>query len=235
MYGNLRLGEAGALEYRAYGGTIYLDASTSPTIANLQVPYVLGGRLMWSTPLEGLTLGGTLQALRLDFDYVPKPETLPALKAAKLVPADFSGRAPVRFPVIIAVGSVEYQVADWLFSAEYSRWHAKIETSLSFLEKETVNERFYAMVSYRLAPWVAPGAYYSALYPDVDKRSGRENYQHDVAMTLRFDINANWLVKLEGHFMEGTADLNPALNDQQPLKLLSRNWGLFLIKTTAYF
>ena len=29
--------------------------------------------------------------------------------------------------------------------------------------------------------------------------------QHDVAATLRFDINSHWLVKLEGHYMTGTA------------------------------
>jgi hypothetical protein len=157
------------------------------------------------------------------------------LKAKQQVPADFSGKAPVRIPAFIGMGSVEYQVADWLFSAEYSRWHTKLETSISSLQQETVNERLYAMVSYRLAPWVAPGAYYSALYPNVDKRHGRENYQHDIAVSMRFDINANWLIKLEGHFMEGTAALSSALNDQQSLKLLSRNWGLFLVKTTAYF
>src|SRR5258708_30440695 len=31
-------------------------------------PYVTGGRLLWETPLEGLRIGGSLQALRLDLN-----------------------------------------------------------------------------------------------------------------------------------------------------------------------
>jgi hypothetical protein len=59
--------------------------------------------------------------------------------------------------------------------------------------------------------------------------------QHDVAATLRFDITENWLLKLEGHYMSGTAAVSPALNDNTPLNLLERNWVVFLAKTTAYF
>ena len=55
------------------------------------------------------------------------------------------------------------------------------------------------MGAYRLRPWLTPGVYYSALYPNVDDRDGRDAYQHDLAATLRFDITANWLFKLEGH------------------------------------
>jgi hypothetical protein len=48
-------------------------------------------------------------------------------------------------------------------------------------------------------------------------------------------VNEHWLVKLEGHFMRGTAGLNSAENDNIPQSALQRDWGLFIIKTTAYF
>ena len=35
--------------------------------------------------------------------------------------------------------------------------------------------------------------------------------------------------------MHGTADLSPALNDNRPLSSLTEDWGVFLVKTTAYF
>jgi hypothetical protein len=63
----------------------------------------------------------------------------------------------------------------------------------------------------------------------------RDNYQHDFAATLRFDINAYWLVKLEGHYIDGTSDVPPALNGGTTPEMLARQWFLFLIKTTAYF
>jgi hypothetical protein len=52
---------------------------------------------------------------------------------------------------------------------------------------------------------------------------------------LRFDITENWLVKLEGHYMIGTGDLNPALNDGKSPAVLTKEWGMVLLKTTAYF
>jgi hypothetical protein len=88
------------------------------------------------------------------------------------------------------------------------------------------------------------GSYYSLFFPNLNPnlkpelrdRSLRQNYQHDVAGTLRFDITSNWLVKLEGHYMKGTAALSgsAALNDR-PIANLSSRWAVFLIKTTAYF
>jgi hypothetical protein len=69
----------------------------------------------------------------------------------------------------------------------------------------------------------------------VDDRKGRDAYTRDAAATLRFDLNAYWLLKLEGHYMVGTAILNSRLNDGKPLAELEREWGVFMIKTTAYY
>ncbi len=99
----------------------------------------------------------------------------------------------------------------------------------------SVNERAYAMASYRVTKWFQPGIYYSIYFPDTRDRSGRENYQSDGALTLRYDVNSHWLLKLEGHYMVGTAALTPALNDNAPLSALDENWGVFLAKTTALF
>ena len=98
----------------------------------------------------------------------------------------------------------------------------------------TANERYYALLAYRLSPEVQVGGYYAGYYPDAKVRKKRENQQHDVAATIRFDITHNWLVKLEGHFLKGTAGLNPAINDR-PIANLSSRWAMFLLKTTAYF
>jgi hypothetical protein len=92
------------------------------------------------------------------------------------------------------------------------------------------------MLSYRVAPWFTPGAYYSAYYPNVHRRGGRALHQHDVALSFRYDLHPNWLLKLEGHWLEGTAALdNKALNDGKDPKDLEKRWGMLLVKTTAYF
>lgn len=225
-YGRVRMRSLGALEYRLYLGTIYLDVATQTTVpttlvTDLDFPFVAGERLMWETPIEGLRAGGSLQALRLDASF-----DVPNL-----------GPVGVGLHGVLWVASVEYSLHDILLAAEYSRWIARTDSTNPVVAPSlrNISERTYVMAAYRINDWFHPGVYYSLHYPDVEKRSGRDGVQHDVAATLRFDINDHWLVKLEGHFMSGTAGLAPELNDNVPRDRLERNWGVFLVKTTAHF
>ncbi|MDB4936695.1 MAG: hypothetical protein JWP87_3667 [Labilithrix sp.] len=224
LYGRIDLRSAGALEYRHYVGTIFLDAtsqtSVSTRVEDINVPYVVGERLLWETPLQGLRMGGSFQALRLDASLV------------------FNGRPiTIEIPAVLAIASVEYAGHDVLLSAEYSRWRLGVEsTDPTVLPPgRSVSERGYVMGSVRVNQWLQPGAYYSLYFPDVDHRSGRAAMQHDVAATLRFDINTHWLVKLEAHYLNGTADVSPELNEGRPKSALDRSWGMMLVKTTAHF
>jgi hypothetical protein len=226
IYGRSSLGKLGAFEHRHYAGTIFLDtgeqSSLSTRLTGVQVPFLAGQRLMWETPLEGLRVGGSMQALKLDAQGViqGKPITL-------------------SLPVFLWVASVEYTHRDLLLAAEYGRQNAGLTASDSSLvppqARRIDSERGYVMASYRMGKVFHPGAYYSIAYPDIRTRNGPAASQHDVAMTFRFDINSWWLVKLEGHFMSGTAGLTSQLNDGEPLDALERRWGVFLAKTTAYF
>ena len=239
IYGDVQLGTAGEIEYRAYGGTLQVStpaASPGLTVANLHVPYVFGGRVTWSPPVDGFRLSASYQSLRFDWDYDIAASLSMPLQKAGLLPADFDGTVPTQFYVKLYVASAEYEVGDLLLSAEYSRWIGDIDSSApKLVSAHAVNERYYAMVSYRAARWFTPGAYYSVYLPDVHQTSGRENVQYDVAVTARYDITSHWLVKVEGHFMDGTAAIDPSLNGGASLKTLTRDWGVLLFKTTAYF
>ena len=229
IYGYISMRKAGALEYRLYGGTIFLDIAQTPGIVqilDLKVPYLAGARLMWETPLDGLRVGGSFQTLRIDTKLNISPSV-----------AGPGGVVDVEIPAYLWVASIEYSAHRLLLAAEYSRWHLGVNSSNPTLvpEKPSTQERSYVMASYRVNRWFQPGLYYSAYLPDAYKRTGRESVQHDAAASLRFDVNSFWIIKLEGHFMAGTAALVPAQNDNVPLNLLDRYWGFFLIKTTAYF
>jgi hypothetical protein len=225
-YGYQDMGAAGALDYRLYAGTIFLDIKQQPgnpfLITSQDVPYVTGGRLLWVSPLDGLRVGGSLQILRLDFGLF-----LPPTQAVTL-----------KIPATLGVLSAEYSMGDLLLAAEYSRWYVKTQSSnpAIFPDSPTVtSERAYALASWRINSWLQTGAYYSLFFPDVDRRGrGRETRQNDLALTLRFDVNRYWLIKLEGHYLHGTAALSPTLNGR-PLNALQPDFALFAVKTTAYF
>lgn len=159
------------------------------------------------------------------------------LVASGQLPATFTGVVTGQVPALLWVGSVEYAGGDLLLAAEYSRWRVQVESSEAALlpGSDTESERAYAMAAYRIAHWLQPGAYYSVFYPDTNNRRGRAAYQHDVAGTLRFDLNDHWLLKLEGHFYRGTAGLNSTLNGDAPLNTLPKTWGGFFVKTTVHF
>ena len=88
-------------------------------------------------------------------------------------------------------------------------------------------ERFYLQASYRFSDLFEAATYYSVQY-DPENRNSRgfvngaqseygpndniglnsySGWTKDLAVSLRFDINYNWLVKLEGHVVDGTAVL----------------------------
>ncbi len=225
IYGYLKSRAAGALEYRAYGGTILVDtlipASSQPDVQDLYVPYVAGGRLLWETPLEGLRVAGSVQALRLNATATVEGMSL-----------------TIGLPAELWVASAEYAAHELLFAAEYSRTYTQYFSNNPTLFPPvplSTSEQGYVMASYRVAKWLQPGLYYALEFPNISDRKGRQNIQQDVTTTLRFDINSHWLIKLEGHFMSGTAELNSSLNGNLPLSALAPNWEVFLAKTTAYF
>lgn len=241
LYGTVALADLGALEYRAYGGTFHLGDGPAPnpnvTITDVDVSYITGGRLMWLTPLDGLSAGFSLQALRYAIESTFKPEITQVLIATGAAPAGWGGAIRLEFPITLWVASVEYAFQDLLVSLEYGRWWADLHSSMPALipSDGPTNERYYAMASYRLTPYFVPGLSFASYYEDVDARGAPGKFQHDLALTLRFDLTSAWLVKLEAHLMRGTALLVQPLNDYKELKDLEPRWGLFLVKTTAYF
>ncbi|MDB4962982.1 MAG: hypothetical protein JWP01_2981 [Myxococcales bacterium] len=223
LYGFKPLGTRGALEYRLFAGTIHvdLDETTMTQIDRLEIPYVVGGRVMWETPVEGLRLGGSAIAARLESDLRLPTEVAPITLA---------------LGIRMWIASLEYVTGPITFATEYSRWTSRLETNdPRFPRRHTTDTRAYWLAAYRFSPLVQAAGYYSIYYPDLDNREGRESRLHDAAATLRFDLNPHWLLKIEGHALRGTATLNPALNDNMAPGGLANRWWLLVAKTTVYF
>ena len=237
LYGYLRLRAAGALDYRVFGGSLQIDPVDLPSqagsltpISSYGVPYVGGGRLAWETPLDGLKVEVTAAALRAEASAV-----LLLLWPGAGNPAPTLNE---KENLYLAVGSVEYAAHDLLLQAEYTQQRADLSSdSPLYPSKVTVSEAGYGLAAYRISRWLQPGAYYSFYHPDRNVWSGRENFQDDLAGTLRFDINSFWIVKVEAHYMRGTASINTTTDGGTMVDPTTapENWGLFLVKTTGYF
>ncbi len=222
LYGYASLGRGGALDYRAYAGAVPLEippqTGAAVPITGLGVPYIGGFRLLWETPVDGLRIGGSGVYLRVEATGILPPP----MAALSVTQNEYAGLA-----------SVEYAAHDLLLAAEYGQTRvASHYDPLLAPDANVTSEGGYVMSACRLTPWLQPAVYYSLVYPNRDVRDGRENMQHDAAGTLRFDINEFWIVKLEAHYMHGTASL---AGTPQVRAALPENWGLFVLKTTAYF
>lgn len=220
IYGFIPLRRMGGLDYRLFGGSIAVALPAQVAASEqVDIPWVAGGRVMWETPIEGLRAGVT--------GVVLKDET-----AVSMLPAPYPPEVNYTEVLYAGVGSIEYAAHNLLLQAEYSqeRSVATISSDPALLPLgASVSEGKYILGAYRVTSWFEPAVYYSVYYPHRSLRSGSANIQDDLAATLRFDINNFWLVKLEAHYMHGTEQAAGATPTSP------EDWGIFLIKTTAYF
>ncbi len=221
VYGFRRFGDhGGALSYEGYLGALALslNSATGVEFNDVHVPYVGGGRVVYETPIDGLRVAGSILTGKIVGDDVvvdaSPPEMAITIKATQLV------------------ASAEYVHRDLQLAAEYQRVYGR---SFFGVPISSTTEAMYALAGYRWTRWLQTTAYVSADFLNVVDRSPNANHQVDSALCLRFDINAHWLVKLEAHFMRGTAVLDSTINNNVPLSQLPDQWGLFAAKTTVYF
>jgi hypothetical protein len=218
LYGYKRFEQMGALDYRAFLGTLFLDIpdSLNLDVSRSAVPYVAGGRVMWELPLDGLRIGASALTGRIEVDYTVQDMPL----AVELNATQW-------------LTSIEYVANNFHLAAEYGRTH--FEQTTMGMTSRSVAEHGYGLAAYRWRAWLQTALYYSAYYPNVDDRAGREARQHDAAATVRFDISPYLVFKLEGHALRGTAALSPALNGNTPRSSLHNRWWMLAAKATAYF
>src|SRR5262245_39701299 len=175
LYGYYSLGSAGALDYHAYLGTLSLSIpdSSAIRILDLDVPYIVGGRVLWETPIDGLRAGASALNGEVDGAYALSSESMSTTVA-------FETRATKW------LSSVEYVNRGILLTAEYGRSIGR--TTVGPMTIHRTSENMYGLAGYRWRPWLLTTAYVSLLYPDVDHRSGQVNHQYDTAAAVRFDI-----------------------------------------------
>jgi hypothetical protein len=196
VYGGLPLGSrAGKLEYRGYAGQNSLDltggyikqfADAGLVFTSAPGGKVYGGDLRWEAPLKGLTFGSSALVEALD--------------------GTAAGGSIHSSPNVASAEYAQFNRGKFYFAGEY--WRVPINTTLTLgpaVIPVAVDVRsWYAMGSYRLKEKLHVGGYYSHLVNKTGDTTQPANYSKDWAVSGRYDFNAYFYGKIEGHFLHGT-------------------------------
>lgn len=239
IIGNTSSSPFGSLSYTLGYGEKTLD-ETSSTFSNedrdlfddakLHIDDILGGDITWDTPLENLRFKGTAGTYRATFQG----------RVANH-PYWIEREVPVGLPYSHSedgkyfIFSVEYANESLALAAEYKQQNEMQNSG------ENVEEGYYASAAYHVTDWLECGVYYSISYPNRDDKSGEWfvkqglpdyfAWQKELVFTARFNLNEWWLLKFEGHAINGVANLR---DDDNPEGYKEDSF-LFAVKTTFSF
>lgn len=171
------------------------------------------------------------------------------------------GNRPIFFTgdIALLLYGGEYTWKDLVLSAEAILFMENLDVFLNYQLEDSGNPApissvdsfsfkndtlgYYYMVSYRFTEWFKLGAYYSVHYPNKDhknegwgmiKKPDYFGWNKDSCMALQFDLNDNCIFKLEGHYMDGAAQID-YIESLEDYSNSNRYWYLFAAKLSVNF
>jgi len=237
-------------------------------VHGIEVESIYAGGFLWESPLEGLRMGAS--GWQLTFDGTISSELLAASPTnppyvGPVVPDSIIDVVQTGWTT-----SIEYAIGDLVFSTEYNRINYDLDDADLGIDKDFDSEGYYGMLTYRFCDWFELGTYYSEYYANRDDKDGDKGratwdnglaldgsslpgaqggyppgqdyraYLKDLALSLRFDITENWILKVEGHKMQGSAimlnsDDNTALYSGVMGPSYEEDWYLYTAKVSYSF
>ena len=244
IYGSLDASSFGSFDYELMTGALdvnddqpvsnlFTGSAKDPNLAinffgsNMKSEANTTLMVQWNTPLEGLRLRDTYSNGKVSFN------SQYAVNDKMDYKLDYTN-----------VFSAEYTWEEFVFVSEVT--HSKNTTYglsgiFSGMNGSTRPFGWYSGVTYQINDEWQLGSYYSEDYSErkekgtyvnmMTQANGSVGWMKDMALTLRYDINANWLVKLEAHYMNGLKDVDYFDGATKG----GDKWQLYGIKTTVSF
>ena len=229
---------AGLLVDMEYENPLGTAQATFGSLEDPQVnfPWIIGGAVIWNTPLEGFRIGSTAMQGRYNIQTT--------LRYDVEIPEGFNGAGYHPFVMEVdekesidhlATLSAEYVHGDLTLAAEY--YQDKISDS------KTVG--WYVQSDYRFSRLYSLCVYYADYSPfeshedqmtlELLELPDYYAWQRALTVSSRFDLTDFWLFKLEYHFTDGVAgaERRSLVEDQTNPK--KQHWGIFVAKTTFHF
>jgi len=256
VYGHFPLG-SGGIEYQAQVGSNTIDdnntaigwisfgnAYTEPDWTS-DHGTIITGRLIWDTPLNGFRVGGSYFTLD-EVTFTSKTTNDETMVNVFGIPAG-SDYSMVLTDVVWWTGFAEYATGDLVLAAEYVAFENTLEDTIwaaayGIPKLTTPGDGYYLSGRYRFTDLFELGAYYSRYWSNKNDRKGEGNaaygtpdynaWSNDLALSLRFDVYEGLIWKVEGHYMDGTANLYANVTDTATAE---KNWYLFATKLSFTF
>lgn len=254
IYGDIPAGPAGSLNYSGQVGVWNMDTNGGVTKAyedlkmisvddyKLKTSYFAA--LAWEIPF-GLKIKGSLYDTAFDI----QGET-----GDNEFYGGFKSSLVQKSKVTAHLLSVEYTWGNLILATEYAIFQQEYLTEMPGLPDNQATqdtESYYVSAAYRFTDWFELGTYYSVFYPNTDNKDGEKNAEYkqyqwdgtllpkysqwtkDFALSTRFDVTESWIVKLEGHIMNGTNGI--MVSDNIPYSDVKEDWFLFAAKVSYSF
>lgn len=227
IYGLMNIMSGGSLEYAVYVGAkkYDLEAGFAAYVAEsvganrlscLDLNYLAGGMLHWSTPIDGF-------AVRLSGAYLD----------GLVIEADTPfGGMQTKADYYLGYLSLLYELPHVTLATEYQLLHGRGETLFGGVPFKAVvdnTEGAYVSATWHAASWWEGYAALEGSWADAKNRS--EKYAYTGVLALNVMPLRNWSVKAEVRGIRGVMGVNPADN---PGGVADR-WAVFALKTTVDF
>ena len=258
LYGNVPAGPVGDFDYHVYGGSIdyFMDSGQAKglkqqvqtiaqqqrkTVAGFEISnrYVYGGSLIYNTPIDELRFGASLFTGKSDFDisltsYVTE-ETSPGVFRTTPSTTAFKGSGNMKNNV---VASMEYSSPNFTFVSEYIQYRAVRKFTIVPPIGSGISDGWYLLLSVPVKQFTLSGLY-DVFYEDRNDRHGdrlpagrkHQAWRKDLGLALRYDLNQNWTMKTEFHYIDGAANGTAVFNSQG----VKRYWNYFAAKVSYNF
>lgn len=252
IYGDINTDRFGSFSYQALigGNNIASDSAAGVSlgrdifeVASVEMDTIYSYSLQYSDPAGYLKLGGT--AFFTDLSL--KGESLDLLVLYG---------APLGSPVNLGVNNIEIytsgaELTYKNFKLTYEFKYTKARNYTMMLEAAPAGSPpvanihidqigRYIMLDYQFNEMITAGVYHEVYYPYRRDKSGNnpgpgtlsiEHFMKKWAFSSKINFNANWLLKLEAHYMDGVGGVLPIHNEDG----FKKHWWLFAGKVSYNF
>lgn len=245
IYGSFLSQKIGSLEYQAQVGVTPMEIdggfaklmSFFLDVEEANADSSIAGALTYNAPIENLRF----RVSHYNTQFSLSGPATPLQSIMRGIPAG----TPIQYDLDTTFDafSAEFIRNRFRLTGEYQLTNVAFALAGITGETDFDQEGWYVEGAYRFCDYFELGLYYSEFYYYKDDKDGKEHvargtiaydhnaWQKDICLTGRFDITDNWIFKLEGHKVNGTAQIEPGVVNEN----LEEDWYMYIAKVSYNF